>query len=65
MVEDGKNGFLCSVNDVGDLVRKMEAMMQLSSQQRLEMGKNGRSRVMEKFDVNRILLEYDKTLETI
>jgi glycosyltransferase involved in cell wall biosynthesis len=65
VVEDGKNGFLCSVNDVRDLVTKMETMMQLSAQQRLEMGKNGRSRVIEKFDVSRILLEYDKTLETI
>ena len=65
VVEDGKNGFLCSVNDVADLVRKMEAMMQLSAGQRSEMGKNGRALVMEKFDVRRILLEYDKTLQSI
>jgi glycosyltransferase involved in cell wall biosynthesis len=65
VVEDGKNGFLCAVNDVGDLVKKMEVMMQLSSQQRSEMGKNGRALVLEKFDVAKILLEYDKTLQSI
>jgi glycosyltransferase involved in cell wall biosynthesis len=65
VVEEGSNGFLCAVNDVADLVRKMEDMMQLSSAQRSEMGKNGRALVLEKFDVRKILLEYDKTLQII
>jgi glycosyltransferase involved in cell wall biosynthesis len=62
VVEDGLNGFLCAVNDLADLVRKMEEMMRLSSLQRAEMGKNGRALVLEKFDVRKILLEYDHTL---
>ena len=65
VVEDGKNGFLCAVNDVAGLVKRMEEMMALSSVQRSEMGKKGRALVMEKFDVSRILLEYDKTLNAI
>jgi glycosyltransferase involved in cell wall biosynthesis len=65
VVEDGKNGFLCAINDVAGLVKKMEEMMALSSVQRSEMGKKGRALVMEKFDVSRILLEYDKTLNAI
>ncbi len=62
VVEDGLNGYLCAVNDVKDLVGKMELMMGLSSAQRAEMGKKGRALVMEKFDVKKILIEYDKTL---
>jgi glycosyltransferase involved in cell wall biosynthesis len=63
VVEDGENGFLCAVNNVPDLVSKMEDMMLLSSSQRSEMGKKGRKKVMEKFDVSRILSEYDRTLQ--
>ena len=62
VVEDGKNGLLCAVNDVSDLVRKMETMMQLSSGERAAMGKYGRELVLEKFDVRKILSEYDKIL---
>jgi glycosyltransferase involved in cell wall biosynthesis len=62
VVEDGQNGFLCAVNDVSDLVGKMENMMALTSSQRAEMGKRGRALVMGKFDVRKILVEYDKTL---
>jgi glycosyltransferase involved in cell wall biosynthesis len=65
VVEDGLNGFLCAVNDVADLVSKMEEMMHLTSQQRLEMGKNGRILVSERFDIRKILMEYDKTLLTV
>jgi glycosyltransferase involved in cell wall biosynthesis len=65
VVEDGHNGYLCGVNDVGDLVGKMEIMMALTSSERAEMGKKGRALVMEKFNVQRILLEYDKTLRQL
>jgi glycosyltransferase involved in cell wall biosynthesis len=65
VVEDGRNGFLCAVNDVKDLVRKMEDMISLPAAERAEMGRSGRAIVMEKFDVRKILLEYDKTLKLI
>jgi len=65
VVEDNKNGFLCAINDVTDLVRKMETMMQLSSGERMAMGKYGRNLVLEKFDVRKILLEYDHTLSSV
>jgi glycosyltransferase involved in cell wall biosynthesis len=65
VVEDGHNGYLCAVNDVGDLVGKMETMMALTSSERAEMGKKGRALVMEKFDVQKILIEYDKTLQQL
>jgi glycosyltransferase involved in cell wall biosynthesis len=63
VVEDGENGFLCAVNNVPDLVTKMEEMMLLSSSQRNEMGKKGRNKVLDKFDVSKILFEYDRALQ--
>jgi hypothetical protein len=43
----------------------MEIMMALSSSERAEMGKKGRALVIEKFDVQKILIEYDKTLQQL
>ena len=65
VVEDGLNGYLCAVNDASDLARKMEEMMHLSPSQRMTMGKKGRELVIEKFDVQKILLEYDRALVAI
>jgi glycosyltransferase involved in cell wall biosynthesis len=65
VVEDGLNGYLCAVNDAEDLARKMEDMMRLSPSQRTIMGKKGRELVIEKFDVQKILLEYDRALADI
>lgn len=62
VVQEGVNGFLCIPNNAKDLARRMEEMMQLSSSQRAEMGKKGRERVLEKFDVQKILFQYDETL---
>ncbi|HEY4155457.1 MAG TPA: glycosyltransferase family 4 protein [Puia sp.] len=65
VVEDGGNGFLCTVNNAAALAEKMEEMMQLSPSQRKAMGKKGRELIIEKFDVQKILLEYDRALEHI
>ncbi|MEO6961927.1 MAG: glycosyltransferase family 4 protein [Puia sp.] len=62
VVEHGVNGYLCAVNDAEDLARKMEDMMNLTAAQRTDMGKRGREKVIEKFDVQKILTEYDETL---
>ncbi|HCL83889.1 MAG TPA: glycosyl transferase [Chitinophagaceae bacterium] len=62
VVEEGVNGFLCAPNHAGDLASRMEEMMALSADQRAELGRNGRKRVIERFGIERILLEYDKTL---
>ncbi len=65
VVEDGVNGFLCAVNDARDLALKMEDMMQLSAAQRSVMGKKGRELVIEKFDIQKILREYDRILSPL
>ncbi|HEY4935709.1 MAG TPA: glycosyltransferase, partial [Puia sp.] len=62
VVQEGINGFLCAPNNASGLAARMEEMMALNSNQRAELGKNGRELVSEKFGMERILQEYDKTL---
>jgi glycosyltransferase involved in cell wall biosynthesis len=65
VVQEGLNGFLCRPNHAGELARRMEEMMSLTNAQRSVFGRNGRALVSERFGMERILLEYDRTLKTI
>src|SRR5450432_86363 len=65
VVLEGVNGFLCSPNNPSELAGRMEEMMALTSNQRAELGKNGRQLVSDKFGIDRILTEYDRTLSDL
>jgi glycosyltransferase involved in cell wall biosynthesis len=65
VVLEGVNGFLCSPNNASELAARMEEMMALTSSQRAELGKNGRQLVSDKFGIDRILTEYDRTLKQV
>ena len=62
VVLDGFNGWLCNLNDPFDVADKMEKMMQMPFAQRIQMGKQGRARVLEKFNIGLVIKEYEKTL---
>jgi glycosyltransferase involved in cell wall biosynthesis len=62
VVLNNSTGYLCNPNDPFDLADKMEKMMNLTIEERTRMGKNGRSLVIKKFNVNRVIEEYDRTL---
>lgn len=62
VVLNNSTGFICNLNDPFDLADKMERMINLSNEDRIRMGKNGRSLVMRKFDVNKIVDEYVEAL---
>lgn len=64
VVIDQYNGYLCTVNDPFDLADKMERMMQHSVPERAAMGKNGRALVTSKFNMQLIIDEYKKTLDS-
>ena len=51
-IEDKLHGFLVPVKDISGLAQAMENIINLNSQQRMEMGKEGRKRVIEEFDDN-------------
>jgi glycosyltransferase involved in cell wall biosynthesis len=63
VVLNNSTGYLCNSNDPFDLADKMEKMMNLSLEERMRMGKNGRSLVIKKFNVTRVIDEYDRTLK--
>jgi len=62
VVDDGVNGFLCKVKDSRDLADKMEKMLNLNEEQRIEMGKNGREKIIKQFDEKIVI---DKYMENI
>ncbi len=65
VVEDHVNGLLCRQNDPFDLAEKMEMMIKTSWEERKEMGRQGRSLVMEKFNVEKVIREYERILKDL
>ena len=65
VVDDGINGFLCSVRDAQDLAQKIIKMATLTFDQRVQMGLNGRRKVLEHFDENLVLKKYLRTVSSI
>jgi len=43
----------------------MEKMMNLDEEERKRMGKNGRNLVSKKFNVEKVILQYDSVLQSI
>lgn len=61
LVDDGETGFLCALKDPEDLARKMEAMISLPAEHRMEMGRKGRKKMKAAFDKGLIEEIYLKT----
>lgn len=49
-VEDNKSGFLCTPRDGESLYNAMKRFLELSYEERKQMGQNGRKRMEERFD---------------
>lgn len=58
ILEDGINGVICKSRDVEDLSKKMLYIMQLSEQELITMGENGREIVLAKFDEEVVVQRY-------
>ena len=65
VVLNNSNGFLCNPNDPFDLADKMEKLMLLPEEERKRMGKNGRNLVAKKFNVDRVIQQYDSILRAV
>ena len=63
VVDDGLNGFLIQPKDIQGLVDKMELVVNMSHQERLEMGLNGRRKIESQFDEKTVIQEYINVLE--
>ena len=58
IVEDGINGYIVKEKDSGDLIEKIEQFLQLTNEQRKEMGLRGREKVEREFDRNIVVNKY-------
>ncbi len=58
VVDDGVSGYLCEMKNPHSLAQKMEQFMKLTQEQRLEMGRQGRAKVLREFDEKKILEIY-------
>ncbi|CAN5760548.1 glycosyltransferase family 4 protein [soil metagenome] len=65
IVEDNVTGFLCKVQDAADLAAKMQQMYELAAEERVEMGKNARQKVIKEFDKQLVIDAYLKAIEKI
>ena len=57
LVEDGVNGFLCKPKDVDSLYDCMERFLELTNEQRTEMGQASRRKVEAEFDREAVVVE--------
>jgi len=65
VVDDGVNGFLCEPRSPEDLKAKMEQMLLLPDAERLQMGRNGREKVLKQFDEQIVINRYVQAIESL
>ncbi|MGP1719223.1 glycosyltransferase family 4 protein [Shewanella frigidimarina] len=65
-VDEGINGYLCEARSVTSLIQALDRIINLTHEQRLEMGKNSREKVEREFDekivIDKYLLAINKLL---
>ncbi len=62
IVEDGITGLLCNVKDDIDLAKKMEQMLMLTDEQRNNMGKKARQKIIKEYDKQLVIDAYLKAI---
>jgi glycosyltransferase involved in cell wall biosynthesis len=65
VVDDGINGYLCKVRSSKDLAEKIERMLKLSVDERLEMGKRGREKMINEFDESIVINKYLEEIKNL
>ncbi len=63
IVEDGITGLLCRVKDEKDLAAKMEMMIMLSEEERINMGKKARQKIIKEYDKQIVVNAYLKAIK--
>ncbi|MBY8279675.1 glycosyltransferase family 4 protein [Vibrio fluvialis] len=57
-VDDGVNGYLCELRSTDSLIEKLELMIQMTHEQRLEMGRQSRLKIEREFDEQIVINKY-------
>jgi glycosyltransferase involved in cell wall biosynthesis len=65
VVDDGVNGYLCEVKDADSLAEQMKKMIALSEEERKEMGRKGRKKVIREFDERLVVQSYREAIASL
>jgi glycosyltransferase involved in cell wall biosynthesis len=65
VVEDDLNGFLCKPKDSNDLVKKLQKMILLPYERKVEMGIFGRKKIEDEFDQSIVCKIYQDALKDL
>lgn len=65
IVENAVTGYLCNVADSADLADKMRLMLNLTTDERLEMGKKARQKVIREYDKQIVIDAYLQSINEI
>lgn len=57
-IDDGVTGYLFETGNTSDLINKVEKFLNLDPSERVQMGRNGRARVEQRFDREIIIKKY-------
>jgi len=58
IVDDKITGLLCKSRDANDLIKKIEYFLYMNLNQRIQMGYNGRKKILNKFNEKIIIDKY-------
>lgn len=64
-VDDGVNGYLCDLRSTESLAEKLDLMIQMSHEQRLEMGRQSRLKIEREFDEKIVIQKYLDAIEEV
>jgi glycosyltransferase involved in cell wall biosynthesis len=65
IVENGVNGYLVNEQDSSDLISKIEQFLQLSYEQKRDMGLAGRRKMEKEFDRSKVIAAYNSELNLL
>jgi len=65
VVKDGYNGFLCKVKDIKSLAECIDKIINLDYKSRVQLGLNGRNKVVNEFNEELVIEQYLKNIKSI
>lgn len=65
VVDHGINGYLCEVRNADSLAEQMKKMILVSDDERMEMGRRGRRKVVNEFDEKLVIEKYKEAIMSV
>lgn len=58
IIDHGKNGYLCNINDLDSLIKVVEKFINLTFEQKKEMGIFSRKKIIENYNRTKVINSY-------